>query len=429
MTLRKILGCAAVAAILAVPGCQSTGDVQALEARINQSIDEKVNARVEERLNARLDELAAQNVYVRHDAAAQADAPNAAAQAEAPNAAQAEAITVPDASQRMLHEGQLRTADEQNTIEIFTKTAPGTVYVTQNQLVRDWRSARAMEVPVGEGSGFIWDKEGHIVTNYHVIDGASTLTVKLYNKKSYPARLVGGEPKKDIAVLKIDAPAGELAPIGVPEDSYELMVGQKTIAIGNPFGLDHSLTTGIISAIGRDRAGYGGVTIRDMIQTDASINPGNSGGPLLDSGGNLIGMNTMIQTKTGESAGIGFAVPYMTIKSAVTQIINTGHVQQIGLGISILDDRVAMRYGVRGVIIRAVSEDSPAYRAGLRGLTTGPRGTFIGDIIVGIDDTVIAKYDDLYSALDRHQAGDTVQVKIRRGDSMLTIPVEVYVLP
>ena len=326
-------------------------------------------------------------------------------------------------------ERHFKLEDEQNTVDIFHAAAPGTVFVTQNQVIKDWRTARALEVPAGSGTGFVWDKSGHIVTNYHVIDGGTSLTVTLYNQKTYPARLVGGEPKKDIAVLKIDAPASELQPVKIPADGYELSVGQKTIAIGNPFGLDHTLTTGIVSAMGRDQPGYGGVTIRDMIQTDASINPGNSGGPLLDSSGQLIGMNTLIYSKSGTSSGIGFAVPFMTIKRVVPQIIKTGHVQQIGMGISILPDYVARQHGIKGVIIRAVSDNSPAKKAGLKGLTSGQGGTFIGDTIIGIDDKTISTYDDLYNILDEHSAGDKVTVKIRREGEILSIPVQLYVLP
>ena len=326
-------------------------------------------------------------------------------------------------------ERRFRIEDEQNTVDIFDNAGPGTVFVTQNQIVRDRYTMRATEVPSGSGSGFIWDTDGHIITNYHVIDGSSHLTVTLYNQKTYPAKLVGGEPKKDIAVLKIDAPADELTPIPRPDDTYELAVGQKAIAIGNPFGLDHTITTGIISAMGRDQLGYGGVTIRDMIQTDASINPGNSGGPLLDSSGQLIGMNTMIFSKSGASAGIGFAVPFSTIKRVVPQIIRTGKAQQIGLGISILPDAIARRNGIQGVIVRQVANNSPAARAGLRGVEQNYRGTYIGDVIVGIDDKKVTNYDTLYNALDTHQPGDTIQVKIRREGKIISLPVELYVLP
>ncbi|MBS7379929.1 MAG: trypsin-like peptidase domain-containing protein [Bradymonadales bacterium] len=330
---------------------------------------------------------------------------------------------------RTKKERRFRIEDEQNTVDIFDNAGPGTVFVTQNQIVRDRYTMRATEVPSGSGSGFIWDTDGHIITNYHVIDGSSHLTVTLYNQKTYPAKLVGGEPKKDIAVLKIDAPADELTPIPRPDDTYELAVGQKAIAIGNPFGLDHTITTGIISAMGRDQLGYGGVTIRDMIQTDASINPGNSGGPLLDSSGQLIGMNTMIFSKSGASAGIGFAVPFSTIKRVVPQIIRTGKAQQIGLGISILPDAIARRNGIQGVIVRQVANNSPAARAGLRGVEQNYRGTYIGDVIVGIDDKKVTNYDTLYNALDTHQPGDTIQVKIRREGKIISLPVELYVLP
>ena len=261
-----------------------------------------------------------------------------------------------------------RTQDEQNTIDIFSDSAPATVFVIQNQLKRDFWSARATEVPAGSGSGFIWDNKGHIVTNYHVVQGGSSFSVTLYNQKKYSAEIVGVEPKKDIAVLKINAPAQELTPIQVPRDDYQLQVGQKTIAIGNPFGLDHTLTTGIISAIGREMAGIGGVTIRDMIQTDAAINMGNSGGPLLDSEGQLIGMNTMIYSPSGSSAGIGFAVPYTAIKRVVPQIIRTGKAEQVGLGISIVSDDIAKRNKIKGVIIMSVSPGSPAEKAGLLGI-------------------------------------------------------------
>ena len=330
---------------------------------------------------------------------------------------------------RTKKERRFRIEDEQNTVDIFDNAGPGTVFVTQNQIVRDRYTMRATEVPSGSGSGFIWDTDGHIITNYHVIDGSSHLTVTLYNQKTYPAKLVGGEPKKDIAVLKIDAPADELTPIPRPDDTYELAVGQKAIAIGNPFGLDHTITTGIISAMGRDQLGYGGVTIRDMIQTDASINPGNSGGPLLDSSGQLIGMNTMIFSKSGASAGIGFAVPFSTIKRVVPQIIRTGKAQQIGLGISILPDAIARRNGIQGVIVRQVANNSPAARAGLRGVEQNYRGTYIGDVIVGIDDKKVTNYDTRYNALDTHQPGDMIQVKIRREGKIISLPVELYVLP
>lgn len=321
-----------------------------------------------------------------------------------------------------------RTQDEQNTIDIFGTSAPATVFVIQNQMKRDFWSARTTEVPAGSGSGFIWDKKGHIVTNYHVVQGGSSFSVTLYNQKKYSATIVGVEPKKDIAVLKINAPAQELTPIQVPPDAYQLQVGQKTIAIGNPFGLDHTLTTGIVSALGREMAGIGGVTIRDMIQTDAAINVGNSGGPLLDSAGQLIGMNTMIYSPSGSSAGIGFAVPYTAIKRVVPQIIRTGKAEQVGLGISIVSDDIAKRNKIKGVIIMGVSKGSPAEKAGLLGISETNSGIFINDIIVGIDNHPVTNYDTLYNALDTHKPGDVVQVKILRKGEPRTVPVELTVL-
>lgn len=321
-----------------------------------------------------------------------------------------------------------RLEDERNTIDVFRAAAPGTVFVTQTRLLRGW-SMRAMEVPAGSGTGFVWDRKGHIVTNYHVVDpngrGRTSYTIALYNRKSYEATFVGGEPNKDIAVLKIPAPADELTPIRVLPAGDKLEVGQKTIAIGNPFGLDHTLTTGVVSALGREVDGYGGVTIRDMIQTDASINPGNSGGPLLDSGGALIGMNTMIYSKSGSSAGIGFAVPVSTIRRVVPQIIEFGKAKRAGLGVRLLPDRYAARAGIRGVLVGEVIEGSPADEAGLRGLRRGASGApIIGDVIVGINEHEVKDYDDLYNALDRYRVGDEVTVKIRREGEVIGLKVK-----
>ncbi len=317
--------------------------------------------------------------------------------------------------------------DERNTMSVFDAAAPATVFVTQKQIVRDW-AMRPLEVPAGTGSGFVWDKQGHIVTNFHVVDtgGAQgAYAVTLYDQKTYEARLVGGEPHKDIAVLKIDAPESELIPIRLPPKGMQVQVGQKTLAIGNPFGLDHTLTTGVVSATGREVGGYGGVSIRGMIQTDASINPGNSGGPLLDSSGQLIGMNTMIFSKSGTSAGIGFAVPENTIQRIVPQLIKNGHVERAGLGVQLLPDGYAKRAHVQGVIVASVQPGSPADQAGLKGLTQTPMGDLvIGDVIVGIDDHGVKDYDDLYNALDSYKVGDTVKVKLRRGKDTVVVEMK-----
>ena len=321
-----------------------------------------------------------------------------------------------------------RTEDERNTVTVFREVAPSTVFVTQKRVVLDYFGG-AEEVPAGSGSGFVWDAKGHIVTNYHVVKGAESLSVTFQGQQSFQARVVGVEPRKDIAVLEVDAPAKLLKPVGVGKHT-DLDVGQKAIAIGNPFGLDHTLTTGIVSALGRQMQGIGGVTIRDMIQTDAAINPGNSGGPLLDSRGLLIGMNTLIYSKSGSSAGIGFAVPASTIARVVPQIIRSGKAEQVGLGIQIDPmRRIERRLGLRGVAVLAVSSDSPAAKAGLRGVSQSAQGLSLGDVIVAVGKTKVDDYDDLYNALDQQKPGDVVDVKVLRGDGTETLKLPVIVLP
>jgi S1-C subfamily serine protease len=322
-----------------------------------------------------------------------------------------------------------RIEDERNTISVFRAASPSTVYVTQTRVVMDDFGGTLEEVPAGSGSGFVWDKQGHVVTNYHVVEKAKSVLVTFQDQKTYQAQVVGVEPRKDIAVLKVDAPVEVQFPISVPKH-VALEVGQKTIAIGNPFGLDHTLTTGVISAVGRQVQGIGNVTIRDMIQTDAAINPGNSGGPLLDSSGELIGMNTMIFSRTGSSAGIGFAVPANTISRVVPQIIKNGKADQLGIGVNVDPlQQIERRFGIRGVVVRAVVPGSPAEHAGLKGMSRTPQGFMLGDVIVAIDTQTVDNFDDLYSALDIHKPGDKVDVKVQRGDSSLTAKVEVIVLP
>lgn len=329
-----------------------------------------------------------------------------------------------------------RTEGERNTIDVFGAAAPATVFVTQSQVVYDRFSMRAAEVPAGAGTGFVWDKDGHVVTNCHVVlrdcnprTGEPKLEVTLYNQKSYTAKIVGHDAAKDIAVIKIEAPSGSLTPILRPAEKYELTVGQKTIAIGNPFGLDHTLTTGVVSALGREVKGVGGLTIRDMIQTDAAINPGNSGGPLLDSTAQLIGMNTMIYSSTGSSAGIGFAVPVMTIKRLVPQLIRSGHAERAGLGINILRDDQARKLRADGVVVRTVPEESPAAKAGLRSMAESRTGLAY-DAIVAVGETRIKSFDDLYGALEAKKAGDVVKLMVRRypGTDVKTLEVELVAL-
>ncbi len=319
------------------------------------------------------------------------------------------------------------TPDETNTMAVFDAVAPAVVNVTQSRIVRNW-SMRPAQIPSGSGTGFLWDTAGHVVTNFHVIQKASRVTVTLRDGKDYEASLVGAEPKKDIAVLRIKAPPGSLTPITLPPRGERVRVGQKAIAIGNPFGLDQTLTVGVVSALGREVDGIGGVAIRDMIQTDAAINPGNSGGPLLDSQGRLIGMNTMIFSRSGGSAGIGFAVPSQTIRRVVPQILRTGRADQAGIGIEVLQDSVARRLRAPGVVIRRVVPGGPADRAGLKGLRRTPGGFELGDVIVAINGESARDFDDLYNALDKRRPGDTVEVATVRGGRKLVFRVGVVVV-
>lgn len=320
--------------------------------------------------------------------------------------------------------------DERNSVSVYEAMAPATVFVTQNQRMLEAFTRKPLEVASGSGTGFIWDNEGHIVTNFHVVAGASSLRVTLQNQESYEATLVGGEPRRDLAVLKIDAPAEQLVPVRRMPRGGRLMVGQKAIAIGNPFGLDHTLTTGVVSALDREVQGYGGVTIPGMIQTDASINPGNSGGPLLDSRGRLMGMNTMIFSQTGGSAGIGFAVPSAIVERLVPQIIRDGKVVQAGIGISVAPEEWTIRLGIEGVIVDDVSAGSPAAKAGMSGIQYDMRGypMDIGDVIVAVDGENVANYDDLYNLMDLHSPGDTVKLTIERGGKRRTVSITLIAL-
>jgi S1-C subfamily serine protease len=319
--------------------------------------------------------------------------------------------------------------DERNTIGVFRTAAKSTVFVTEKQVVVDYLRGQAMEVPAGSGTGFVWDKEGHVVTNFHVVKDARSLTVTFEDNHIFVARVVGVEPRKDIAVIHVDAPADALIPIQVPDKGQPIEVGQKAIAIGNPFGLDHTLTTGVVSALGREVQGIGGVSIRDMIQTDAAINPGNSGGPLLDSTGRLLGMNTMIYSRTGSSVGIGFAVPASTFLRVVPQIIRTGHAEQVGLGIQIdPEQRLERRAGIEGVVALGVKPGSPADKAGIVGIEQTASGIRLGDVIVGIDGERVRNYDDLYNTFDKHHAGDQVEITVNRSGRTRKVVSEVVAL-
>ncbi len=312
--------------------------------------------------------------------------------------------------------------DEANTVQVFQRASPAVVNVSTVRLEHYLFSMDVSEVPAGTGTGFVWDDKGHIVTNFHVIQDANKVVVSFKNGKTSPARLVAAEARKDIAVLKVDLPPDlTITPLPVANSSG-LLVGQKAIAIGNPFGLDQTLTRGVVSALGRSIAGVGGVTIRDMIQTDASINPGNSGGPLLDSRGMLIGMNTMIYSQSGSSAGVGFAVPANTITRIVNDLIRYGRVKQPGIGITAFDESVTQRLGVRGVLLMDVTPGGPAAQAGLVGTQRSRRGEIVlGDLLVSIAGQPLANYDDLYNTLDGRKIGDTVPAIALRGGRQRTV--------
>ena len=314
--------------------------------------------------------------------------------------------------------------EEENTIAVFRDASPSVVFVTNVALAQN-QYMDEFAIPQGAGSGFVWDKKGHIVTNYHVVQGGDAFLVTFNDQTQVQAKLIGTDVNKDIAVLKIEDSLEKLKPIAVGF-SDKLQVGQQTLAIGNPFGLDHSLTKGIISALGRVVEGIGGVTIHDMIQTDAAINPGNSGGPLLDSSGHLIGMNTMIYSRSGSSAGVGFAVPVTFIKRIVPQLIQYGKVNRPGIGVTVLTSgqKYYLLGDQDGVLVDQVARGGPAAKAGLRGGRHLPGGRYaVGDLIVGIDSHVVKDYDDLFNALDLYKVGDTVTVKVQRDGQARALPV------
>jgi S1-C subfamily serine protease len=292
--------------------------------------------------------------------------------------------------------------------------------------VRDFFSRNVMRVPQGTGSGFIWDEQGHIVTNFHVIQGAQEAVVTLGDQRSFPARLVGASPDHDLAVLQIDVSSNLPPPIPLGS-SAELRVGQAVLAIGNPFGLDHTLTTGIVSALNRTVDNEQGGTIDGVIQTDAAINPGNSGGPLIDSAGRLVGINTMIYSPSGAYAGIGFAVPVDTINRVVPRLISFGRYVRPTLGISANDDVSAQLLGgneVKGVLVLGVSPDSPAARAGLRATEMTASGRVsLGDVIEAIDGKPVKDFGTLVGVLDAHEFGDRVTLTVRRGNTRLDVPI------
>ena len=317
-------------------------------------------------------------------------------------------------------------SDEQNNIEVYRTLSPGVVFIHSTSYAQDFFGF--VEPQEGSGSGSILDQQGNILTNYHVIEGAQKLSVSMGVQKDYPAVVVGGDPDTDLAVIRLtQKPAGPLTvvPLG---DSDKLVVGMKVLAIGNPFGLDRTLTTGVISGLQRPIRARNNRLIEGAIQTDASINPGNSGGPLLDSHGRMIGINSQILSPSGSSAGVGFAVPVNIAKRIVPQLLDSGRVRRPKLGISTRDvapfrNQVDLPVS-DGVLIINVARGSGAAYAGLRGMQQTEMGDVeLGDIIVGIDNDKVTNSDDLFRILDKHQIGETVQVQIWRDGKRMSVPV------
>jgi len=310
---------------------------------------------------------------------------------------------------------------EKSTIALFRQASPSVLHITAISVQRDLFTLNLYQIPEGTGSGFIWDHNGNIITNFHVIQNADVAQVTLGDQTTWKARRVGVAPDKDIAVLRIDAPANRLQPIPIGT-SKDLQVGQSVFAIGNPFGLDQSLTTGVISALGREIESVTRRPIQGVIQTDAAINPGNSGGPLLDSAGRLIGVNTAIYSPSGASAGIGFAIPVDTVNRIVTELIRSGKVTRPGIGVQIAEEQIADRLGVKGILVVDVVAGSAAAKAGIRPTRREDSGRVrLGDVITAIDGKKVESPNELFILLENYKVGDVVNLSLLRdGKNLIT---------
>lgn len=322
----------------------------------------------------------------------------------------------PEGRQRQVTPAAELGPDERATMAVFERATKSVVFIANSAIQRDPWSFNLFEVTQGSGTGFVWNKQGHIVTNFHVVYGADAITVTLADRTEHKAKVVGADPDHDLAVLQIQALEDTLVPV-VLGSSHDLRVGQKVLAIGNPFGLDHTLTTGVVSALGRTIKSLSNRTIEGVIQTDAAINPGNSGGPLLDGTGRLIGINTQIVSPSGAFAGIGFAVPVDMVNRIVPELIKYGKLIRPGLGVSLVPDAIAKRWGIKGLVIGKVSKGSGAERAGLRGAREVVTGRVeVGDVIVGVDGKAVEAVDDLMDIMEHHKVGDQVMVEYVRGN-------------
>jgi S1-C subfamily serine protease len=315
-------------------------------------------------------------------------------------------------------------ADEVANVELFKRAGPSVVHITTLATQRDFFSMNVQQVPRGTGTGFVWDERGHIVTNFHVIQGGNAASVTLSDQSVWPAKLVGAFADRDLAVLKIDAPKDKLPPLAIGT-SRDLLVGQRVYAIGNPFGLDQTLTLGIVSALNREIESFNQRTIRGVIQTDAAINPGNSGGPLLDSAGRLIGVNTQIASPSGASAGIGFAIPVDEVNRIVPRLIRDGRFTRPAIGVSAGNANLHRALSLpRGVALIQVQPGSPAARAGLQPFRRGADGGIVGgDVITAINDDPVADLDDMLTQLERRSAGETVTLTVWRNGQSRRQPV------
>jgi len=303
---------------------------------------------------------------------------------------------------------------EKTTIAIFRKASPSVVHITNLVNAAQPFSMNVQQVPQDTGSGFVWDKNGHVVTNFHVIRGGAAAVIVLADGSTWHGRLVGAYPAKDLAVLAIDAPPAKLQPITVGR-SANLQVGQMVFAIGNPFGLDQTLTTGVVSALGREIQTTPGRNIRNVIQTDAAINPGNSGGPLLDSAGRLIGINSSILSPSGAFAGVGFAIPVDEVNQVVTELIRNGKVARPGLGIALAPDQLSQRLGLDGVLVMRVDPGGPGAAVGLRPTERDLQGDIrLGDVITAIGGEQVKSTEDYFNALEQHKPGEQVTLTIER---------------
>ena len=340
------------------------------------------------------------------------------------NGSEERAGGVPAEPRAVLARGAL-AEDERNNIAVFKTASVSTVHITTLELARGFSPLDVMQVPKGTGSGFIWDDRGHVVTNFHVIQGGSGARVTLSDQTTWQAALVGAFPDRDLAVLRIDAPKEKLKAIAVGT-SKDLQVGQKVYAIGNPFGLDQTLTTGVISALNREIQSETQRTIHGVIQTDAAINPGNSGGPLLDSAGRLIGINTAIFSPSGAFAGIGFAIPVDEVNRIVPRLIRDGKFVRPVLGIQAAPPQFSAALGIqKGVAVLGVLPRSPAEAAGIRPFQRGAAGEVIaGDVITAIDGKPVANLDELLDALESHRPGDTVALTLLRGEKSIEMKVQ-----